>query len=230
MPLIDDQTRGTEQRSRPYWPWVLVVVGIAVLWLAIAALVSLVPRTFSGSTATSRVAASLSQQQQYHRGLVAQAQSTLGAGDAATASLLIDSIPADAPMEIMDKHTYLRTAAQVKRQSGNPAAAAGFYERFLSMGIRIGKPECQSCHGGPSAVAPNRVADLETSSIGADYVAALRAAGQLQSTGRRLRLQLKQQPTDLRLHVLLYHVEKELENSRAAAAHAEALRRLEAGS
>lgn len=221
MPLIDDRSRGTEQRSRPRWPWVLVVLGFAVLWMAVAVLISLVPRTLAPS---NRVAASVAQQQQYYRTLVNQAQTYLGSGDAVTASALIDSIPADAPLEISDKHAYFRTAAQVKRKSGDPAAAAAFYERFLAMGAGVLRPECQSCHAGEAAVAPHTVADLETSSLGADYVSALRAAGKLPATRKRLLLDLKKRPRDLRDHLLLYHVEKGLGNRRAAAEHADALK------
>jgi hypothetical protein len=166
----------------------------------------------------------VAQQQQYHRTLLNQAQSYLGSGDAATASALIDSIPAGTPLDISDKHTYFRTAAQVKRKKGDPAAAAAFYERFLAMGAGVSRPECQNCHGGSTAVAPHTAADLETSSLGANYVSALRAAGKLPATHKRLLRDLQQQPHDLRAHLLLYHVEKGLGNRRAAAEHADALK------
>jgi len=220
MPLIDDRTKGTDQHPKPYWPWVLVLVGFVVLWLGFTTLVSVLPQLNSPQP---RAAASTNLQQQAQRNLLAQAQTALNAGDVGTASQLIDNVSVGGALDVMDKHTYFRTAARVKRKNGEPAAAASFYERFLSMGAGVGKPECQSCHSA-GAVPPARAADLEASGLGTEYVGALRAAGTLKSTRNRLLGDLKARPGSLRAHLLLYHVEKALRNPRAAVEHADALK------
>ena len=226
MPLIDDQTKGTDQhhgtaqRSKPYWPWVLVLVGFVILWLAFTTLVTVMPQLQRPQSAP---AVAPTAQQQFQRNLVTQAQSTLSAGNVAAADKLIDQIPPGAALDVMAKHTYFRTAAQVKRKAGDPAAAAGLYERFLSMGVSVGNPECQSCHAAGS-IPPARAADLQASSLGTEYVAALRAAGKLKGTRKRLLDDLRKQRDQPRTHLLVYHVEKALGNARAAVEHAEALK------
>jgi hypothetical protein len=225
MPLIDDRTKDTDQRPKAYLPWVLVLTGFVVLWLGASTLVSVLPRLLFSS---SKFTATVNPQQQTQRNLMAQAQAILDAGNAAAASHLIDQIQANAELDVSDKHTYFRTAAQVKRKSGDPAAAAGFYERFLSMGAGVSKEECRGCHS-PGTISPARASDLETSSLGKEYVAALRAAGKLKTTRQRLRADLKQQPGDTRAHLLLFHVEKALGNARAAAEHADALKEASSG-
>jgi hypothetical protein len=221
MPLIDDETRGNVQPRTPYGPWIVTFVCFVVIWLACTLLITVVPQLYSPTVGP---APAPPPQQQFHQGLVAQAQATLANGNAKAASLLIDNIPADAALDVSDKHTYFRVAAQIKRNTGDNAAAAAFSERFLSMGAGIAKPECQSCHGGESAVSPRRITDLETSTLGSEYVAALRTAGKLKSTRRRLLRSLKKQPSDPLAHLLLYHVEKALGNSPAAVEHADALK------
>lgn len=220
MPIIDDRTKGTDQRPKPYWPWVLVLVGFVVLWLGFTTLFSLLPQLQS---AQSRAAAVSNVQPQFRRNLLLQAQSALSAGDVGTASRLIDDVSTAGALDVMDKHAYFRLAARVKRKQGDPVASASFYERFLSMGAGVSKPECQSCHSA-GTIPPARPSDLETSSLGTEYVSALRAAGKLKAARQRLLGELKTQPKNLRAHLLLFHVEKALRHPAAAVEHAEVLK------
>lgn len=226
MPLIDDRTKGTDQRPKAYLPWVLVLTGFVVLWLGVSTLISVPLRLYLSS---SKLNPPVNVQQQVQRDLMAQAQASLSAGNPTIASQLIDQIPVGTEFDVSDKHTYFRIAAQVKRKSDDPAASAGFYERFLAMGAGVGRPECQNCHS-PGTIPPARASDLKTSSLGKEYVAALNAAGKLKATRQRLQADLKKQPADPRAHLLLFHVEKALGNARAAAEHADALNDAEPGS
>ncbi|MGV3724150.1 MAG: hypothetical protein ACO1SX_24925 [Actinomycetota bacterium] len=223
MPIIDDQTRGTDRQPAPRWAWVVAIIVFCVFWLAVATLGSMgrliwdtQRNAATPTTATRNVNSSL----------VRQAEEARARGDWLTASSSIDAVDETAPLGLMEKHTYLRVGAVSKAKNGDPAKSAELYDRFLSMGVQIRKPECQGCHAA-GTVAPNRVSDLKKSDLGMEYWRQLKAAGALDATRKQLRKEWQRKPTDARLNLLLYHLEKHSGRDAAAAKHATALSRAE---
>jgi hypothetical protein len=219
MPLIDETSRGTDRRATPRWPWVLVAVGAAVLWLAIGGAVSLVPRMIFYNQQSSPSAAARQSQAQ----LLAQADSHAAMNDYTSAAVIVDAIDPTIPMSTSDKHTYFRVGAASKTETRNHAQAAAFHERFLGFGARIHEPECRSCHAPPSTIPPTNLSDMRTLELGTAYADALAKAGELRERRDELKAELKKRPDELRLHVLLYHLEKKLGSGKAAAEHEKAL-------
>jgi hypothetical protein len=219
MPLIDDQTRVTDRRPAARWPWVLVVGGLCLLWLFISLVISFGPRVWGRPAAQAPQAAvgRFNQQQ------LQMAQQMAGWGQWQEAAAAVQAIDTGYPMSISDKHTYFRTGGQALTKSGSPLAGAGYYERFLTMSVRIHAAECRDCHS-PASIPPVRVADMKTSTLGTSYTSALRSAGKLRETRVRLQAALRKKRGDPALHLLLYHVEIALKNHRAAAGHLEALK------
>jgi hypothetical protein len=199
---------------------VLVAAGLALLWLAIAAAVSLVPRAMS---ARSGGAAGTAAAQQVQTQTLRMAESSHRYGDWSSAAAVIESIDPSVPMSASDKHTYFRIGAESLVNSGSPLAGARYYERFLGMGAQIRSAECQGCHGPPSTIPPRDLADMRNTPLGQKYAGAMNAAGKLRSRRDELKAQLKKKPDDIRLRLLLYHLEKKLGNNAAVAEHGERL-------
>lgn len=213
MPLIDDRTRGNEPRPAAHWPWVLVVAGLSLLWVLIAVVSSLFTRYQSQKiNGTTTI-------QQVNTQALLSAQQMAGYGSYPQAAALIQNINTIVPMSTSDKHTYFRVGAQSLMKSGQPAAAAEFYDRFLSFGTHIHDKECASCHNAATGIAPRAVADLEKSSLGGGYVQALRKAGKLEERYAQLAAESKKHPKDPRLNLLLYHLETARRHPANAKAH-----------
>ncbi len=221
MPLVDDDIHRTDRRSATWWPWLLVALGFALLWILFAAVISVVPRMMQSETAP---AAKPNLAQQTQADLVRRAQQAANFGAPEMAITTLEGLDPQVPMSLSDKHIYFRVAAESYRAEGKPEKAAQFYDRFLSLSVRIHQPECRSCHTPQTGIAPLRLADMQSSALGKSYVVALTEAGKLKSTRNTLAAQLRKTPDDLRLHLLLYHLETALENTRAARQHSQALR------
>jgi len=224
MPIIDDQTRGTDRKPAPKWAWIIAIIVFCVFWLAIATLGSLTQLIWSGQASPAATAAAT---RSMNSSAMQQAEAARARGDWGTASSMIDAVDESAPLDLMEKHTYFRVGALAKAKNGDPGEAAGLYERFLGMGVQIRKSECQGCHAS-GTVAPNQVFDLESSELGTEYWRQLKAAGALEKTRTRLRKEWKAKPGDPRLNLLLYHLEKHSSQPAAAEKHSKALRSIAA--
>jgi len=224
MPLIDEQTRATDRRTPlVLWPWVLAI-GVLVLLLMLGAVsLSFLPRTWQSTAATPT--------QQTNSMMLQQADSMHRYGNSSQAVKTLQTLDLSAPMSVMDKHTYLRLAAESNTQGGSPAVGAKFYDRYLSWSTQVHNQECRSCHSpqaaGGSGIAPTQPSDATRSVLGERYATALTAARSLGTTRRALRAQLKKTPEDPRLHLLLYHLDKAAGDEKAAASHADKLRELD---
>src|SRR5262245_19306858 len=128
MPLIDEQTRATDRRPAARWAWVLVVVGLCLLWMAVAVVISL-QRRFARPASTPAAAVAEFNQQQLQQ---AQQYSQFGQWQAAAAA--VQAIDATLPMSLSDKHTYLRLGGRSLARTGSPLGASRYYDRFLSLG------------------------------------------------------------------------------------------------
>lgn len=223
MPIIDDQTRGTDRQTAPRWAWVVAILVFCAFWLAVATLGSLGQFLWNSQ---QNPAAALAVTRNMNTSLVRQAEQARAGGDWLNAGSLIDAVDESSPLDLMEKHAYLRVGAESKARNGDPAKAAELYERFLGMGAQIRKSECQGCHAAGN-VAPNQVSDLQKSDLGLEYWRQLKAAGALDKTRRRLREEWKRKPADARLNLLLYHLEKHAGREVDAARHSAALARLE---
>jgi len=215
MPLIDDQTRTSDRRVTARWPWVLVIAGLAGLWVLIALAISFVPRTFMRTTPQVAPA------QTVVTDALRSAEQMAGYGAWAQAAGQIEWVPKDFPLSTMDKHTYFRIGGQAHAKSGSPLAGAEYHERYLSWSTQIHQPECRSCHGGTSSIPPVRLGDMRRSELGTRYTAALTSAKALRSKRDDLKAELKRKPEDPRLHLLLYHLERALKDSKASQKHAD---------
>lgn len=217
MPLIDDRTRGNEPRPAAHWPWVIVVAGLSLLWVLIAVVSSLLTRYQSRKTSGTMAI------QQVNTQALQSAQQMAGYGSYPQAAALIQNINTVVPMSTSDKHTYFRIGAQSLMRTGQPAASAEFYDRFLSFGAHIHEKECAGCHNAATSIAPRAVADMEKSSLGAGYVKALRKAATLEQRYTKLAAEWKKQPKDPRLNLLLYHLETARKRPAEAKSHATAI-------
>jgi len=222
MPLIDEQSRATDRR--PPNRSLLVAVGLALVfgWGLLTLAITLGARreraNGRGPAATLQAvqAANLQQAEQMSRW-----------GDFAGASRVVQSVDTQY-LSFMEKHTYLRVGGEALAKSGSPLAAAGYYDRFLSMGAGIRRAECRECHAAPSpGIPPTSLDGMTESSLGAKYAAALVSAGKLPATRDSLRKQWKKKPEDPRLNILLYHLEKTAGDKKAAEKHAAKLRALD---
>jgi hypothetical protein len=222
MPIIDDQTRGTDRQPAPKWAWVVAIIVFCVFWLAVATLGSMGHLIWNNqvSPASAPIAT-----REMNTGLVRQAEEARARGDWLNASSLIDAVDKNAPLGLMEKHTFLRVGAVSKAKNGDPTKSAELYERFLSLGVQIRKAECQGCHAA-GTVPPNQVSDLKKSDLGLEYWRQLKAAGTLDKTRKQLRKEWKRKPADARLNVLLYHLEQHSGRTAAASTHSKALRSL----
>ena len=225
MPLVDEQTRVTDRRPNARWPWLLVVAGLALLWLLLSVVISLAPRALNRNGSTTSPSAIL-QQMNRDRLQSAQTQHQYGQYQGAVAAL--ETLDQTAPMSLSDKHTFLRLAAESYTKGGSPLAGARYYDRFLSMATGIHSAECRQCHSRSSGIVPVTLSDMRNSRLGTEYVAALRAAGKLSATRDRLRADLRKKEKDPRLHLLLYHLEKMGGNPRSVKEHDKKLREFDA--
>lgn len=221
MPLVDDELSRTDRRTASWWPWVLVALGFALVWLLFAVAISILPRV-SSSSAPPSAAPAIAQTMQSD--LIRQAQRARAFGGSDQAIATLERIDPQVPMSLSDKHTYFRVAAESYRAAGKSAKAVEFYDRFLSLSVRIHQPECRSCHNAQTEISPTRLADMLPSELGKGYTAALTEARKLRSTRNTLAAQLERKRDDLRLRLLLYHLETALENPKAAKGHARVLR------
>jgi hypothetical protein len=222
MPLIDDQARGTDRRSTARWPWVLVVAGLALLWIMASVLVSYLPRAGRDKGAAANTAV-----RQVNTTNLQQAESMRSYGNWSQARSFVDAIDPQT-LSLAEKHTYLRVGAESYCKSGDPAKGAEFYDRFLSMSPRIHARECQDCHAPSVGIFPKSLSDMQSSPLGRAYAQALGKAGKLRPTRDAMSTQLQKKPGDLRLHVLLYHLETALKNRKASAGHLHALKAFDA--
>lgn len=225
MPLIDDDTRVTDRKSRSVWPWVIVAAGFAFLWLLFALGVSFVPVALRGGSSSPPAPTAPMQAQQSN--LLQQAQRMMGYGMPQQAVTLLAGINPQVPMSLSDKHTYLRVSAKSLKATGSPLAASRYYDRFLTLGISIHSAECQSCHGSTAQIPPRKLEDLLKSDLGKSYVAALAEAGKVKATRAALEAELKKNAKDARAHLLLYHIAIEREEPAVATRHADALKKLD---
>src|SRR5687768_3612358 len=186
MPLIDDETRVTDRRSTARWPWILVVAGLCVLWMMVAALVSFGPRFFAARASGTPPAATVATQT-YISQQLQQAQQFQSYGSTQQVAAAIQAIPPDTPMTAIDKHQYFRLGGDSLTGSGSPLAGSRYYERFLSLSVHLYESECQGCHAAPSGVNPVKVAEMLASKLGTQYASALAAAGKLSSTRNTLK-------------------------------------------
>lgn len=221
MPIVDEHTQRTDHQPAPRWPWIIAIVVFCAFWLAVA-IIGLLGQYAWWSAAQPGSTAAVAAIRSANSTVLQQAEVAHNNSDWATAAAMIDAVDESAPLDLMDKHTYFRVGAVSKAKGGDAEASAAFYERFLGMGARIAKPECSGCHAA-GAAAPHRLTDLQTSELGKEYFRQLKIAGKLDATRQRLRQQLKRQPDDLRLHLLLYHLESHAERPSVALKHAEAL-------
>jgi hypothetical protein len=127
-------------------------------------------------------------------------------------------------LTLMDKHTYLKLGAESMSKTSSPLAASRYLDRYLSMSAQLYRGQCGPCHTPPSAVPPARLADMTSSALGKQYIDVLRRARALTSTRDRLAREWKKKPDDIRLNVLLYHLESAKKNHSAALRHADRLK------
>src|SRR5690349_20160840 len=120
MPLIDDGTRGRDDRRKPWWPWLVVAIALSALWLVVSVLVSLVPRSLADQNSPQRAVQALNSD------LINRAQTAHSYGNYAAVVSMVDGIDPTAPMGVMEKHTYFRIAAEGKVNTGDHAGAAKF--------------------------------------------------------------------------------------------------------
>jgi hypothetical protein len=222
MPLIDDQSRGTDRRPQARWAWVLVAVGLCVVWLMIAAAVSLVPRAMQSSATANGMGAV----KRVHMDRLNYVERLTQFGDWQNAALEIQAVDGEA-LGTFEKHNFFRLGAKTMLQTKSPAAGAKYYERFLAMGASVRSQECQGCHR-PSALPPLNLVDMERTQLGKQWTGALTKAHKLRETRDRLRAEVKQNPEDARLHILLYHLETATRETKEAAEHAQKLSELDA--
>jgi hypothetical protein len=219
MPIVDDRLKGTDRKTPARWSWIVALVVFCGVWLAIASLGML------GSFIRSNQQAALAPgiMRSINTSYIQTAESSQAQGNWSAAASMIDAVDETQPLDLMEKHRYLRIGGVSKAKNGQAAESAAFYERFLSLGVQIGNSECQGCHGQGS-VPPGQLSDLETSDLGTEYWRQLKASGKLDGTRKRLRKEWKEKPKDARLNLLLYHLEKRSGDAKAAVKHAEALR------
>jgi hypothetical protein len=223
MPLIDEEFHATDQRRRRAspWPWIVVIAAIAVVWILLSVGISVLARARPANSQASAVAV-----QQVNTSRVDQAEQMTRYGDWTGAARLFQAIDPNLPLDTSRKHTYLRLTAQSLVQSGSPAAAAPYYERYIGWAVDLDQAECRGCHGPGTAMFPQSPAQMEFSATTRKYAAALAATGQLTARRNYLQQQLRKDPQDVRLHLLLHPLEKALGNEKAAREHLAALKRL----
>ena len=222
MPLIDEEVHATDQRQRRAspWPWVVVIAAIAVVWMLLSVGISVLARARGASPQAAVLAA-----QQAHTSRLDQAEQMTRYGNWSGAAAMVQSLDPNVPLDTSRKHTYLRLGAQSLVKSGNHAAAVPYYERYLGWAVDLEQAECQGCHGPAARMFPQSRAQMEFSATGTAYAAALTSTGQLSARRDALRKQLKKNPRDPRLHLLLYPLEKALGNGQAAREHLAALKK-----
>jgi hypothetical protein len=221
MPIIDDQTRVTDRRPGARWAWVLVVAGLAVLWVLLATALSFVSHATPPGNPKALI-------QKMNSDILSTAEASRGYGDWTTAAQSIQQVNADAELSVSDKHRYFRIGAEANANIGQSARAAAFYERFLSMGVGLKAAGCQSCHGGPASISPTRLTDMLHTPLGTGYAAALKRAGTLDTTRIRLVKALKKSPSDARLNLLLFYIEQAEGHTEAARERAAQVKALDA--
>jgi hypothetical protein len=212
MPFVDEETRFHDRRQKPVWPWVLVAVVIAGLWLLFSAAISVGPRALNRPAPAQQVVRRINSQQ------LAQAQSMLQYGNWTGAASIVRSIDADAGMSAMEKHQYFRVAAESHSKGGDPEQGARFYERFLGMCVQLHAAECQGCHAA-SGIFPHRLADMQTSKLGQGYVDALKRARKLDRRRDQLQREAKRAPGDPKFDLLLYHLSRARRDRKAMLRH-----------
>jgi hypothetical protein len=215
VPLIDEQTQGTDRRATTRSPWLLTLLGCAGLWLLGAALLTVLPRQFSGFFGMGRsTSPPPTAVQQYSSNVLQNAQRLASQAEMMNSPTAWQSVAgalkgleSSGAMSVMDKHTYFRLSAKSLANSGSPLAASRFYERYLTMGLQLRTAGCQECHGGSTAIPPGKLEQLPTTQIAQDYVAALRAARKLTPREASLRQALAAKPKDGAANLLLSAIE-----------------------
>jgi hypothetical protein len=220
VPLLDEHTRSSDRRPPAWRAWLAASVGLVLLWIVFSVGISQVARHKRLNPPPGGAAA------QVQAAVLTDATRRLSFGDAATAAQLIASID-ESRLTLADKHTYLKLASQTMVQVNSPVAESRYLDRYLSMSAQLYGGKCGHCHTPPSALSPVRFADMTTSALGKQYVAALRKAKTLTATRNQLTAAWKKKPDDVRLNVLLYHLEIDRKNRPTALRHADRLKALD---
>lgn len=221
MPLLDEHTQRSDRRPPAWRAWLAAAVVLVVIWVAFTVGVSYISRQRALSPPAGGVAAQVQSQ------VLTDAEQRLSFGDTTTAVQMLSRIDSSR-LSLMDKHTYLRVGAEAMSRHGSPAGASRYLDRYLSMSAQLYSGNCSPCHTPPNAVPPTRYVDMTTSERGKQYVEALRKAGILATTQKKLTADWKRKPDDVRLNVLLYHLQLQgLKDRPAALRHADRLKALD---
>src|SRR4051812_1497775 len=98
MPLIDEQTQGTDRRPPNRGAWFAVIGAAAVIWIVFALVVSFLPRGAPPPSGTAAV-------QQYSHQVLQQAQQNSRFGIWPDAVAALESLGANPTLTTEDKHT-----------------------------------------------------------------------------------------------------------------------------
>ena len=220
MPLLDEQTGRSDRRPYSWRAWLWTSFALVLLWIVFSVGISLIARDRRANPPPGGATAQMQSR------VLSDIQQRVAYGDVTTAAQLVTSIDGSR-LSLMDKHTYLKLGGETLAKTGSPLAASRYLDRYLSMSAQLYSGQCGPCHTPPNAVTPGRFADMTTSALGKRYVEALRAARTLTATRNQLAAAWKKKPDDVRLNVLLYHLELARKNNAAALRHADRLKALD---
>lgn len=212
MPLLDEDTLGTDRRPGAQWAWLAVAAAVLLIWIVLAFGVSFITRPTPAPPPAGPAPVGIPPTNP----ALGQANVEYAAGNhqAALQSLTLAGKPAS--LSGQDRHLYYRIGAESHAALGQHAQSADLYEAYLSMGPQIYANGCRSCHG---PLFPTSLAAMRNSPLGAQYTRELLASGRLTQRLTTLRAQLAKAPNDPRLNLLLYHLETASGRTAAATRH-----------
>jgi hypothetical protein len=230
MPLVEEESLHTDRRGRKTGLWLVASGGVVLVWAVGALIVALFRHSADRVVANLAPALPpLASMGPFTDPNLQGAASRYAAHDLPAAAALIGGVAANSQMTALEKHAYFRIGAESMSVTGQPAAAARYYERFLAMSGDIKRKECRGCHGNPGGLqqAPISFATAKFSRTGGQWIQELRNANQLQAAHARLKKQSAKTPSDPATRVLLYHLESEQGNNAAAQRHLAVLEELD---